>query len=230
MAGTIVFIHSPLAGPTTWLRLEPLCSAHRWNPIVVDLRAALAGSGPIYPELVRTVVGQVLTRNAAPPLALVGHSGAGALLPALANALGSVRSVVFVDALLPHPGRSWFETAPSGLTDFLRSRVREGHLPPWDKWWPEGTIDKMIRDPSLAHRLVEELPEVPLRYLEERAPLDALSAGASYLALSEAYAAEAERARAMQWPVERLQLNHLGMLTDPEPVLAAIERLMALQS
>jgi hypothetical protein len=52
---------------------------------------------------------------------LAGHSGAGALLPAIVDEIAAggdaadvaVHCAIFVDAILPHPGQTWFETAPT---------------------------------------------------------------------------------------------------------------------
>jgi hypothetical protein len=51
------------------------------------------------------------------PTILVGHSGAGPLLAAMGESLGCVEGYVFVDAGLPHPGRSWFDSAPPELAE-----------------------------------------------------------------------------------------------------------------
>ena len=61
------------------------------------------------------------------PVTLVAHSGAGALVPAVVAAVpGAVGSVVFVDATLPYPGRTWFDSAPVELVDRLRELAGEG--------------------------------------------------------------------------------------------------------
>ena len=52
----------------------------------------------------------VRAARSAEPLVLVGHSGADALLPSVAAACdAAVAAAVFVDAILPHPGASWFD-------------------------------------------------------------------------------------------------------------------------
>ena len=54
------------------------------------------------------------------PTIPVGHSGAGPLLAAMGQSLGYVEGHVFLDAGLPHPGRSWFDSAPPELAEQLR--------------------------------------------------------------------------------------------------------------
>ena len=228
MARTIVFVPSPLTGPATWSALAPLFAARGWRPLITDLRAAMNGPSPLYPALVQAIVADTRAQARNGDLVLVAHSGAGALLPAAARELGAVRAAVFVDALLPHPGRSWVETAPAGLKDRLRASVNKGRLPPWHKWWPEGAIAAMIGAPELSAKFIGELSGVPLGYLEERAPPDAMpvSVSCAYLRLSEGYRDEADQAEAMGWPVKRLALNHLAMLSEPEIVFAGIEELL----
>ncbi len=47
---------------------------------------------------------------------LVGHSGAGPLLPGIATTLARrVRALIYVDSVLPYPGRSWLDAAPAAL-------------------------------------------------------------------------------------------------------------------
>ena len=61
--------------------------------------------GPPYYRRLAGRVAQGITEQApAGPLTLVGHSGAGALLPAVTHDTGAtVAAAVFVDAILPHP-------------------------------------------------------------------------------------------------------------------------------
>ena len=58
-------------------------------------------------------------------MTLVGHSRAGALLPAIAARLGpAVRKIVYVDARLPHPGRTWLSTLSPEQADRMRAKAK----------------------------------------------------------------------------------------------------------
>ncbi len=163
-------------------------------------------------------------------MVLVGHSGAGALLPAVAAALpGRVRAALFVDALLPHPGRSWFDTAAPELREQLRSLAREGRLPPWHEWFPAGAVAGLLPDATVRERFLAEVPELPLAYFEERAPEvpDWSPARCGYVRLSEAYDREAGDAAALGWPVYREDADHLAMLTRPAAVAELLGRLVS---
>ena len=72
------------------------------------------------------------------------------------------------------------------------------------------------------------MKEIPLAYLEELAPDLAVEdefAGA-YLQLGPGNAAEASIAERLGWPVKRLALHHLALLTHPEEVAGGIADLV----
>jgi hypothetical protein len=212
----LVLLHSPLVGPATWAAVAPLLQARGHGVALPDLTPIMAGDGPYYPELAEAVTAVIDE-----PSVLVVHSGAGALVPAIAT-LAPVRSVVFVDALLPHPGESWFSGVPEELGAHLRGMAKGGKLPPWHAWWPKGAMERLLPDRAAGAAFLAEQTELPLAYFEEAAPEIALTTPSAYLQLSEAYAGDADVAEGAQWPVLRLNLNHLGMLTHPHPVADAI--------
>jgi len=96
---------------------------------------------------------------------LIGHSGAGALLPAAAEAAGMpVAAAVFVYAILPHPGASWFDTAPPVLREQLHGLARDGQLPAWHHWFPPDALTELVPEEDLRRRFIAELPRLPLAY------------------------------------------------------------------
>jgi len=216
MMGDFVLVHSPLVGPSTWhaVAAELRSRGHRVD--TPSLAGVFDGDGPYYPKLRDAIRG---------PGTIVVHSGAGALVPAT-----GVREqrAVFVDALLPHPGRSWFDTAPAELVARLRDLATDGVLPPWHEWFPPGTVEDLLPDRSTRAAFIAELPRLPLAYFTEPAPGAASHAGpqhAAYLRLSDAYDEEAAQAAERGWPVERLDSHHLAPLTDPVTVADVLERL-----
>ena len=128
----LVLIHSPLVGPLTWQPSRDLLQA-RGFPVVVPSLAGVVDAGPpYYPKLAARVAEAVHATVPGLPLVLVGHSGAGALLPSVAAACSSaIEAAVFVDAVLPHPSATWLETAPASLGEHLRRLATDGWLPPW---------------------------------------------------------------------------------------------------
>lgn len=219
----LALLHSPLMGPLAW------------HAVAAELRArGHAVETPTWPRFASIDDGyyDALAKGAASrlwgrdePLILVVHSGAGGLLGPVENYLSGVSGVIFVDAIMQHPGKSWFDAAPTGLRDSLRAGAYLGELPAWDQWWPPGALEKLLPDADLRTRLVDELESLPLAFFEEPAPSDIYMGPAAYLQLSGAYQGESEAAARYGWPVVRLPLHHLAMLTHVEAVAAAIEGL-----
>ena len=120
-----LLVHPPLLGPAV---LGPLADELRRRGLDValpDLRPAVE-SAPGWPE--RWVVAAA---GNGPAEAVLGFSGAGVTLPAVAAAVGS-RRVVWIDALMPATSG---ETVPD---DDIRERVaglaRFGRIPDWTTW------------------------------------------------------------------------------------------------
>ena len=226
MTPRIVLLHSPLLGPSAWravaadlLRLGRTTKAPAWP------RLSTVGAG--YYAALTDSLAAVLDAGAAPAI-LVAHSGAGSLVPALAARMMSpVAGVIFADAILPHPGRSWFDTAPEALREQLRAGAQDGRLPPWDDWWPPGALSRLVPDAAKLATITAELEPLPLAYFEEVAPAAELAAPAAYLQFSRAYEEESGIAGGYGWPTARLPLHHLAMLTHPEAVAAALVSLAA---
>ncbi|MEJ0043534.1 MAG: hypothetical protein WDM81_15530 [Rhizomicrobium sp.] len=215
-----VLLHSPLVGPASWARLAPLLRGRGHGVAVPDLTPLMAGEGPYYPALAEAAASAVSDNSI-----LVVHSGAGALVPAVA-ALAPLRGAIFVDALLPHPGASWFAGVPEPLGAKLRGLVRTAGCRPWHAWWPKGAMEALLPDRALGAAFMAEQGEVPLAYLDEVAPaIIPLTTPSAYLQLSEAYREDADAAESEGWPVARLALSHLAMLTHADAVAEQVERL-----
>jgi hypothetical protein len=160
---------------------------------------------------------------------LVGHSGAGPLLPAVTAALPTAAAVL-VDATMPHPGASFLETAPEPVAAQLRAMATGGALPPWDQWFPPEVVAGLLPDPGRRAAFTAGLPRLPLAWFEQRAPVvatwDTLPRG--YLRLSPPYDTAAAGAAADGWPVRTGPPGHLAPMTDPGAVADDLEALAAL--
>lgn len=220
-----VLLHSPLLG------------ASAWRSVAADLaRRGHVAETPAWPRL-STIGGEfyaALTASLAATLAggeraiLVAHSGAGALVPALAARIApSVAGVIFADAILPHPGLSWFDTAPAALREQLRAGALSGELPRWADWWKPGALARLVPDAAALAQMTAESEPIPVAYFEERAPSLDLTAPAAYLQLSAAYDEEAVLCGQYGWCKARLPLHHLAMLTHAEAIADALELLAA---
>lgn len=225
MTARLVLLHSPLLGPLSWQATAAVLGAQgraveapawpRLSTLGEDCYAALANS-----------MGATLAAGG--PAIVVAHSGAGALMPSVAAlSKGALRGVIYCDAILPHPGLSWFDTAPPPLASQLRAGAEAGRLPSWDRWWAPGALERLAPDFAQRTALIEELEPIPIGYFEELAPELPSPEPAAYLQLSGAYIEEAQIAGRRGWPVVRLPLHHLAMLTHPEALANAIQGLAA---
>lgn len=223
MASRIVLLHSPLLGGLSWQGVAGELRARGHNAAA----PSWSRFADIEADYYRALATGMAATLADGPAIVVAHSGAGALMPALAAASDNVRAVIFADAILPHPGRSWFDTAPPELAASLRAGADFGELPSWDRWWPPGALERLVPDAGLRAALVEELEPLPLHYFEEAAPSTTLPVPTAYLQFSGAYDEEARIAGLQGWPVVRLALHHLAMLTNVAVVSTALEGLAA---
>jgi hypothetical protein len=198
VAAGFVLVASPFTGPFAWSRVADVLRAR-------GSRVTVHG------------VDDVID----PPIVLVGHSGAGSRLPAIAAELGGVERAVFVDALLPHPGRSWAQTVPAEFVAKLESQAVDGRLPPWCEWWGDDAMQLLLTDDALRAEFVANCPRVDVAALHEVMP-DVPVPPATYVQLSPAYETETAVAREMGWPTIVLDLHHLALLTDPEAVADAL--------
>lgn len=224
-AEPLIFVHSPLTGPLAWRDVADAFAAAGRRTAVPDLTGVMAGAPPYHPAIARTVAAAADTLGE--PAVLIGHSGAGPLLPGIAAATGTpVRALLYVDAGLPYPGRSWFETAPAELVARLRAMATDDRLPPWHRWFPEEALAELLPDPRLRDRFTAELSPLPLGYFHEPTAAATWSGPFGYLLLSEAYRDDADRAAAAGAPVRELRSHHLAMLTSPAAVTAALRDLL----
>ncbi|MFO1012589.1 MAG: hypothetical protein U1E50_02400 [Caulobacteraceae bacterium] len=201
--GDFGLIHSPLVGSLTWRGVGKAMGSHPHIPRVrpQDLRAPYAEAFT-----------QAVSAGTQSWHTYVVHSAAGFfahLLPWEANA------VIFVDALLPSPGRSWFETAPPPLAAHLAMISDKGWLPPWHTWFGASTMARLIPDTALRREFESECPQIHLSFLQTPTPLGELPHRVGYLQLSDSYAAEADEARARGWLLRTEPMHHLAMLSDP---------------
>jgi hypothetical protein len=160
------------------------------------------------------------------PTVLVGHSGAGLLLPAIADALTvEVAALVFVDSFLP-PAGGVLPLAPAEYMEQLRGLATDGLLPPWSDWFGEDAMRELIPDERLRAELEAEMPRLPLSYFKASVPLpDGWdSRRCAYLLFAaEPYGRSAAEARARGWPVAEIQgAKHLAMAIEPIAVTEAL--------
>jgi hypothetical protein len=220
---TFALIHSPLTGPLIW---QPVAAQLRrlGHPA---LAPELDDSGdPASPYWLRHARSAAEALKSAPaPLALVAHSGAGPLLPAVRQALGHpVAAYLLADAGLPHPGQSrlesFFAEDKPFAAELQASLAAGGRFPDWT----EASLAEVVPDPGLRRALVADLRPRGLDFFTE--PLPSLpgwpDAPAGYLRFSIPYEDAAARARQQGWPVRHAPAGHFHPLVAPETVAQAL--------
>lgn len=224
----LVLIHSPFLTPDSWKAVAGEMTPEH-QVIVPSLMRALH-SGPPYWKHQATLVRESLEGVAGgKPALLVGHSGAGALLPLIASEIEQpVGGYVFVDAGLPEGHGSWLEAAPEALAGHLRSIAVDGWVPPWSEWWEDVDLARELPEDRLRADFRAGLQPLPLVMFEEPRPETPgwPDAPCAYLQLSDGYSVEAAQARQRGWPTTVLALTHMALLTNPNTVALNISDLI----
>jgi hypothetical protein len=217
-------IHSPLVGPMT---LHPLGSRLRevgFEVMVPDLRDALTGTRPQWQAILELAIAAASSVDV-----IVAHSGAGVLMPLLAERL-SPEIVAFVDAVVPGDGLTY--QASDSFIGFVDSLSCDGPLlPPWHAWWGDDVTARLVPDAHLRSQIEADTPRVPRSFYDDPVPLPSgwmRRHGNCFLQLSPAYDDDYERATAYEWPTARMAGQHLDITVKPfavgESLLSLIER------
>lgn len=141
--------------------------------------------------------------------------------------LPQAATVVLIDAVLP-PVAGVHVTSPQ-----VRAMVADlavgGVLPAWTSWWPAGEMEAQVPDDHDRTALAQAAPclSEAMYDVDVPAPPGREPASRSYLRLSPAYAAQAERAAERGWRVQQREGNHLDVLTQAPAVAAAVQQLLA---
>ena len=217
---TLVLVHSPLVGPTTWALVADALRAAGHHVVVPRLRATQTEvvEQPFWSLLAQQVV------EAVPPelerVAVVGHSGSGPLLPVIGERLPmEVDSYTFVDATIPALTGAT-PVVPMQFLGALLDMATDGRVPGWPSWWSEDVMASLIPDSGLRKQVEGECPSLPVAYFEERVPVPEGwdTTPCRYIWFSEAYQATAADASARGWPTVHVPGGHLHMLEDPRTV------------
>jgi hypothetical protein len=221
----LVLVHSPLVGPLTWSLVASELQRRHTETIVPALDDDPKNRAPFWEQHVESVK-QVL--DAIPhdaEIALIGHSGAGPLLPAIGQAANHpIASYIFVDAGIPVDGLSRLELMAHEDPDFARSLVQDlaegGTFPEWS----EDDLASIVPDPQVRRELVADLRPRGLDFFSEPIPVFAgwPDAPCGYLQFSSAYDEPARRAQEAGWPIKDLPAAHFHMLVDPLAVADAL--------
>ena len=208
---SFILVHSPLVGPVTWTWVAEELRRGGNRVVVPSLKhAAVSGSWEgCVDAAVRDAGGEIGL--------LVGHSGAGPLLPAIANRMDQPpRRLVFVDAAVP-PVSGAAPLVPEEFLDSVRALAKNGRLPRWSEWFGPRALEALVPDPDRRAAVLADLPELPLSYFHGRVPMprEWASIAGAYVLLSDPYRSDAAEAASRGWPVKELPGAHLDIVTRP---------------
>lgn len=224
MQPTFVLVHSPLVGPSTWSLVADELGRQGLETIVPTLgndNPAL----PYWEQHATEVVEALKVISQDVPLILVGHSGAGPLLPAIQQlAKRNVAGYIFVDAGILLDGRSQLDLMALESPEFaeqFREALQSGERFPT---WSDEDLQDVLPDETFRQRIVNELQPRALDYFNERMPVFEgwPDAPCGYLQFTSTYDVFAERARTEGWTFHRIEAGHFHMLVDPEVVTTVL--------
>ena len=118
----IALVHSPLTGPFVWEPAAQELARRGIEAVLPEVAEHPSVAGPFWAR--QSTAAARSLRRVRGSVVLVGHSGAGPILPAIAErATPEIAAIVFVDAGLPRPGASRLEA----MRRFRRPKCRIIH-------------------------------------------------------------------------------------------------------
>ena len=224
MDTVLALIHSPLVGPLTWSLVAAELEARGVRTVVPALSDA-DGDQPFWKRHAESAARGMEGIASDAAIVLAGHSGAGAILPAIRERLAHrVAGYLFVDAGLPKDGLSRVEMMEEEVAEFARSF--RGYLDGGGRFpaWTEEDLREVVPAPEIRRGLIEELRPRDLTFFTEPIPVFAgwPDAACGYVRLSAAYDVPFRQARERGWPWRELDGGHFELLVEPAVVAAAI--------
>jgi len=144
---------------------------------------------------------------------LCGHSYGGMVVTGVAERVPDrLKSVVYIDAFVPHDGESLFDLLPPDWTSMLRTSAMDGIVPVpfsfdetagrYGAWYAERTVGQPLGTFEQAVQVSGRSQKVPrwyIRCLKSDAPVEA----------------SADRARTAGWAYRELVAGHDAQVEDP---------------
>lgn len=219
MTELLVLIPSPLGGPDSW-RPAAAELARRCIPSVICPPTLDEGAPePLWSQQAQAVVAGIEAAASGTAVVLVGHSGAAAVLPAVAQLASSrVRSCVLVDGPIPREGASHLDLMSHSnprLAEAVRAALAAGGCFP--------DPGAQARANGAAARAVSASPRGERFYTE---PITVATGWRDlpygYVRLSAEFDPVYQEARRRGWPSRALDGHHFLMFSDPVPFVDSL--------
>lgn len=225
MEPLIVLVPSPFVGPFAWEAVAAALREQGRKVVVPDLVSSATSVMPYWEQHAQAVCQALRPYSESEPLVLVGHSGAGPLLPAINMICGHpTLAYLFVDAKLPHGGLS--RLAEMELTSpeqgqQLRADLEAGEVYPS---WSDEDLVALIPDEQPRQGLLRAVRPLGLDFFTEPLPMieEWPDAPCGYLRFSTAYTEPAQRAQRDGWLYQALDAGHFHMLVEPARVASLL--------
>ena len=227
---TAVLVGGGGLAPWVWSRVTPILQPHGMRVVTPQLRAT--GDDATTPAQVTLddwIDDLVAAIDAEAEVTLVAHSFAGYVAAgALGRMVRNVRAVLFVDAVLPVPGASWFQTMGAEVEEFMRSIARNGATP----WFTRQQLDAMYAGHGFSHAdmtwMEEHVTPQPLGTFTQVAtdrPIASLAPDVAlhYLRCTRTSPPAASITSATPgWSFSTLDSSHWPMVTAPDALSRSI--------
>lgn len=218
-------MHSPLVGPLTWSRVATTLQDQGFDAVVPVLHDAPDSGLPFWQQHAGAVAHDLTAVPADRELVLVGHSGAGALLPVIAHAARRpIGAYLFVDAGLPRDGLSRLaameDEAPAFAHELRHHLANGGRFPEWTA----EDLRALIPDERVRRGLMAELHPRDRAFFDEPVPgfASGPAAPCGYFLFSAPYREVAAQAQARGWAYRHIEAGHFHMVVEPEEVAVTL--------
>lgn len=208
-------------GPMTWSLVAENLRARGFEAVAPALQHDDDADTPFWLQHARAAADAFRATPVDRAVVLVGHSGAGQLLPAIRHeARRPVAAYVFVDAGLPKPGP---RLGSSDFAKYLRDLYARGERFPN---WTDADLQGSVPNAALRRGILTSLRPQPWSFWVEPVPVFRgwPDAPCAYMRFGRnpAYEDAAAEARRIGWPLAELSRNHFHMLVDPEAVTESL--------
>jgi len=224
--GTLVLLHSPFVRASTWGDLPTVLRERGQDVLVVDVDDD--DHPPYAARYVARAALQISAADPRAPLALVGHSGAGPLLPQIGYAQRAahrqVAAYVFLDSRLPRAEANRLDLMHDADDQFahaVHDELARGGLAP--VWTDEDLVGTGL-DPAQRAAVIAAARPRGLAFFEEVLPHpgDWPDAPCGYLHTSLDYAKGARVAGLRGFDVASSSGGHFAALAEPAPLADAL--------
>lgn len=218
---TFALIYSPLVGPSTWQLVADYLSRQNHRAILPTLTDSKTDKRPFWEQHAESAANEINTMESNNGCILVGHSGAGPILPLVGKRLIiAPAGYIFVDAGI-HTGRcsrlDMMKCESSEWASEFEKYLRTGGQFPN---WSESDLLEIIPDDKSRLQVLKEINARDLSFFVEEIPCidDWSSIPCGYIQFTNSYDVPARYAIQLGWPFNRLEAEHFHMLVEPDKV------------